>query len=90
MGAKQVFKVLRAPLSNLPTLLAKSGKAGVFVLPPAGQRKKVVVKRVDCHSKKSDKNYLRASRVEGASQIELIEGSLRGLEKDLKHSSRIL
>ena len=44
-GAKQVFGILRAPLSDLPTLLAKSGEAGVFVLPPAGQREKVAIPR---------------------------------------------
>ena len=64
-GAKQVFGVLRAPLSDLPTLLAKSGEAGVFVVPPAGQREKVVVEWVDRHSKESDKDYFaRASRVQ--------------------------
>ena len=63
-GAKQVFGIVRAPLSDLLTLLAKSGDAGVFVLPPAGQREKVVVEWVDRRPKESDKDYFaRASRV---------------------------
>ena len=86
-GAKQVFGILRAPLSDLPTLLAKSGEAGVFVLPPAGQREKVVVEWVDRHFKESDKDYFaRASRVQTLGLA--VHGSKLGWKRPITAETR--
>ena len=73
--------------SDLPNLLAKSGDAGVFVLPPAGQREKVVVEWVDRQAKESDKDYFaRASRVQTIGLA--VHGSKLGWKKPITADTR--